>query len=109
MPDTFFSGGGFSFVWDSDKEELNFRKHGITFQTAARVFDDELRLEMPDPKHSMEEERYITIGLVHKILTVVYCDRENSITGNTDIRLISARIATKTEQMLYNNNLIGRY
>lgn len=56
-----------------------------------------------------DEERYITIGLVYKVLTVVYCDRENKLTGHTDIRIISARVATKTEQMMYNNNLIGRY
>lgn len=109
MPDIFFYSNRFSFVWDADKEEINYRKHGITFETAARVFDDELRLELFDVRHSGEEERYITIGLVHKILTVVYCDRENERTGNTDIRIISARVASRTEQMLYNNNLIGRF
>ena len=109
MPDTFFSSNTLTFVWDTDKNEANYKKHGITFQAAAMVFDDELRLEFPDVKHSDDEDRYITIGLVHKILTVVYCDRENMATGHTDIRIISARVATKTEQMLYNNNLIGRF
>ena len=109
MPDTFFSSNTLTFVWDADKNEANYKKHGITFQAAARVFDDELRLELPDVKHSTDEDRYITIALVHKIITVVYCDRENIETGHTDIRIISARVATKTEQMLYNNNLIGRF
>ena len=109
MPDVFYDSNSFSFVWDSDKNEANFKKHGITFQTAAMVFDDELRLELPDPGHSGDEERYITIGLVHKVLTVVYCDRENKLTGHTDIRIISARVATKTEQMMDNNDLRGRY
>jgi uncharacterized DUF497 family protein len=109
LPDVFYTNNEYSFVWDSDKDEINYKKHGITFKTAARVFDDELRIEIMDPRHSAEEDRYITIGLVHKILTVVYCDRNNELTGNTDIRIISARIATKTEQMMYNNNLIGRY
>ena len=63
---------------------------------------------MPDLLHSDKEDRYITIGLVYRMLTVVYCDRQNKLTGNTDIRIISARPATKMEQMLYNNNLIGR-
>lgn len=109
MPDMYYPHNEYVFVWDSDKEEINFRKHGITFKTAARVFDDELRIELPDVTHSKGEDRYITIGLVHKILTVVYCDRINEATGNPDIRLISARLATKTEQMIYNNNLLGRY
>ena len=109
MSNVIYSNNKMTFVWDSDKNEINYKKHGITFQTAARVFDDELRLELPDVKHSAEEDRYITIGLVHKILTVVYCDRENETTGQADIRIISARVATKTEQMLYNNNLIGRF
>ncbi|MBR1812497.1 MAG: BrnT family toxin [Lachnospiraceae bacterium] len=109
MPDVYYSNTELTFVWDSDKNELNYKKHGITFQTAARVFEDELRLEFTDPRHSDEEERYITIGLVHKILTVVYCDRKNNNTGNTDIRIISARIATNTEMMMYNNNQLGRY
>ena len=64
---------------------------------------------MPDPAHSDQEDRYITIGLVQKVLTVVYCDRENEITGDTDIRIISARLATRSEQMIYNNNLLGRF
>ena len=108
MPDTHYNSFNYSFVWDSDKEEINFKKHGITFQTAARVFEDELRIEMPDPAHSDQEDRYITIGLVHKVLTVVYCDRENEITGDTDIRIISARLATRSYQMIYNNNMLGR-
>ena len=73
------------------------------------VFHDDLRLEYPDPDHSEEATRYRTIGLVYDVLTVVYCDRENSITGETDIRIISARLATRLERNAYNNNIIGRY
>ena len=62
-----------------------------------------------DPVNSESEERYRTIGLVHDVLTVVYCDRENKKTGEMDIRLISARLATKLERNAYNNNVIGRY
>lgn len=80
MSDQYYSKNEFTFVWDSSKEEINIKKHGIAFKTAARVFEDELRIEFEDPAHSMYEERYITIGLVHKVLTVVYCDRENERT-----------------------------
>lgn len=109
MPDSFYDLDGFTFVWDEDKDIQNIKKHGIPFSIAARVFEDDLRLEYPDPEHSQEEERWRTIGLVHDVLTVVYCDRENSETGKTDIRIISARLATKIEQNAYNNNVIGRY
>ena len=73
------------------------------------TFEDDLRLEYPDPEHSQEEERYLTIGLVHDVLTVVYCDRENAATGEMDIRIISARLATKLERNAYNNSVIGRH
>ena len=109
MPDSFFESNEFSFVWDEDKNAINIKKHGISFETAAHVFEDELRIEYPDPDHSENEERYRTIGLVHDVLTVVYCDRENRETGNVDIRLISARLATRLERNAYNNNIIGRY
>ena len=109
MPDKTLAYGELSFVWDEDKNRLNIKKHGISFDVAARVFDDDLRLEYPDPDHSQEEERYITIGLVHDVLTVVYCDRENSSTGCTDIRMISERLATRLERNAYNNSIVGRY
>lgn len=109
VPNAYYTSDEFSFVWDEDKNAANIRKHHIDFKTAARVFDDDLRLEYPDPEHSGYEERYRTIGLVHDVLTVVYCDRENRETGNTDIRIISARLASPVERNAYNNNIIGRY
>ena len=109
MPDQFYFHEPFSFVWDEEKNRSNVKKHGVDFKTAALVFHDDLRLEYPDPDHSEEEARYRTIGLVHDVLTVVYCDRENGITGNADIRIISARLATRLERNAYNNNIIGRY
>ena len=67
MPDFYFTDGRFTFVWDEDKNKKNIGKHGIPFRTAARVFDDDLRLEYPDPAHSEQEERYRTIGLVYTV------------------------------------------
>ncbi|MBQ3374742.1 MAG: BrnT family toxin [Oscillospiraceae bacterium] len=98
-----------TFVWDQDKYEINLRKHRISFYDAAAVFDDPQRIEIPDLQHSDLEERYITIGLVHDILYVVYCDRDNPETGEIDTRLISARKAKGWEIELYNNNVQGRY
>ena len=86
------------FEWDEEKEKLNIKKHGISFSTAALVFDDEDRIEIYDAVHSLEEDRYITIGSVGKILFVVYTNRDLSI------RLISARLANERERRLYYGN-----
>lgn len=87
------------FEWDDNKEKINLAKHGIDFSTAARVFQDENRVEFYDEAHSDDEEdRYITIGQINGvaiIVMVVYTERENAI------RLISARKATKQERSMY--------
>ena len=83
------------FEWDDNKNQMNKRKYGISFDEAAFVFQDDYRLEYPDYWHSDDEERYITIGKVDKVLFVVYTER------NEDIRLISARIADKDERKMY--------
>ena len=83
------------FEWDSEKAALNLRKHGVRFETAARVFNDENRIEFFDSEHSVDEERYNTIGMVDNILFVVYTERKNRV------RLISARPANRKERSLY--------
>ena len=45
------------FEWDDEKAALNFKKHGITFDTAAKVFGDENRIEEYDEEHSIDEDR----------------------------------------------------
>ena len=81
--------------WDDDKERINIQKHGLSFSTASKVFDDENRIELYDEKHSTDEERYIVLGLVHKVLFVVYTDRKDTT------RIISARLATPRERSVY--------
>ncbi|MBO6108977.1 MAG: BrnT family toxin [Eubacterium sp.] len=81
--------------WDSEKEEINKRKHKISFDLAKNVFFDEFRIEIYDELHSVNEDRYNTIGLVNDVLFVVYTERKDSL------RLISARLADKRERELY--------
>ena len=81
--------------WDEDKAALNLIKHGVRFETAARVFDDAYRIELYDAEHSIDEDRYNTIGMVDNILFVVYTERKNRV------RLISARPANRKERSLY--------
>mgnify|MGYP004732707215 FL=1 len=83
------------FEWDEEKNKLNQRKHGIDFETAMLVFNDLQRIEIYDMEHSTTEDRYNTIGMVHDVLFVVYTERKENI------RLISARIATKAERSIY--------
>ncbi|MDO4475340.1 MAG: BrnT family toxin [Lachnospiraceae bacterium] len=84
------------FEWDSEKEKINIKKHGIDFETAKLVFADENRIEIFDYQHSTQcEDRYDTIGLVHEVLFVVYTERQERI------RIISARLATAREREVY--------
>jgi hypothetical protein len=40
------------FEWDPKKAAANRRKHGVTFEEARIVFEDEEALIIPDPEHS---------------------------------------------------------
>ena len=70
--DVNFELGEYKFVWDSNKEKLNRKKHGISFETAARVFLDENSYDDFDELHSDFEERIKIVGRVGKILAVIY-------------------------------------
>lgn len=83
------------FEWDPEKEKLNIVNHGIDFETAMLVFNDDDRIEIYDVEHSIDEDRYNTIGMVSDVLFVVYTERKDRI------RLISARLANKQERSIY--------
>jgi hypothetical protein len=89
------------FEWDSNKNELNKVKHGISFETAESVFLDKYAVYLYDEIHSNNENRFIVIGKEDTLkteLTVCHCYR-----GPNDeiIRIISARKATKKEVTIY--------
>lgn len=94
-----------TFEWDDNKNELNKKLHnGISFDYAVRVFLDDKRIEKYDVEHSsFEEERYDVIGMVESVLFVVYTQR-----GYDNIRIISARKATKEEENEYYSNYDAR-
>ncbi|MDF1594344.1 MAG: BrnT family toxin [Desulfobacterales bacterium] len=89
-----------SFEWDIEKGKSNEQKHGISFGEASTVFADPLSLTIHDPLHSEDEERFILIGISHKnrMLIVVHTERGDNI------RIISAREATKKERSYYESN-----
>jgi uncharacterized DUF497 family protein len=81
-----------SFEWDPTKAGANARKHRIHFADAVAVFHDASAVTIPD-EESDEEQRWVTIGrdAFERLLVVVYTWR------GADIRLISARKATRRE------------
>lgn len=86
------------FEWDGAKDRKNIAKHGIPFRTAILVFADPNRIEKYDDVHSLDEDRYLTIGEIDgtfMVLTIVYTERSETI------RIISARRATKREREEY--------
>ena len=87
--------GEYIIEWDDVKNERNFKKHKIYFEDAAWIFLDENRLEYFDELHSDDEDRIKVIGMIDKILTVIYTERADRY------RIISARYATKKEAEYY--------
>ena len=51
------------FEWDENKNQINQKKHQVSFEEAKTVFYDEEALVIDDPEHSQEEERFIILGL----------------------------------------------
>lgn len=65
------------FEWDPSKAKQNLKKHGISFDEAVTAFGDHLSATFDDPDHSVEEQRYVTIGFSSKdrLLVVVHAER----------------------------------
>lgn len=82
------------FEWDPKKAKQNIGKHGIAFDEAVTVFYDPLSATFDDLDHSVEEQRYITIGFSSQnhMLVVAHTEKEENI------RIISARLATVHER-----------
>lgn len=87
------------FTWDEAKNRSNRLKHGVSFETAARVFLDPLHISHRD-RIVDGEERWQTIGGVHGLLLVLVAyavvDEEEEV-----IRIISARRVTRQERIEY--------
>jgi uncharacterized DUF497 family protein len=83
------------FDWDTKKRQTNIKKHGIDFSGLRKVFEKPM-LTRIDNREDYGETRWISLGdLNGKIVILVYTERENNV------RLISARRATKNEENIY--------
>jgi uncharacterized DUF497 family protein len=85
------------FEWDPVKAKLNLKEHGVSFDEATTVFRNTLSITISDPDHSDSEDRFIDIGMSHRmqLLVVSYTERKDKI------RIISARRATGAERKNY--------
>ena len=97
---------GINVTWDEEKNRSNQKKHGVSFEEAQMVFYDDDSVLFDDPDHSFGEERFLIIGITstEKLCIVSHCYRDD----NKVLRIISARKATRHEQNIYWNNLVGR-
>jgi len=89
------------FEWDPQKAAKNVRKHKISFNEAATVFDDPLSVTVTDPDHSAEEDRFIIVGQSYRrrLLIVSFAERGDRI------RIISARELTPAERRAYEEEI----
>lgn len=85
------------FSWDHQKAAGNLRKHNVSFREAASVFADPFSMTIPDADHSMVEARFVLIGVSvwQRVLVVAHAE------CGDDIRIISARLATRRERTTY--------
>jgi len=88
------------FEWDPNKAKENLETHGISFDEASTDFGGTLSLAIYDPLHFEEEDRFILIGNSHRnrLLVIVHAERAENV------RIISARKATKKERKQYEEN-----
>ncbi|BAV34211.1 hypothetical protein SCL_1920 [Sulfuricaulis limicola] len=86
------------FQYDPAKAVSNLRKHGVSFADAEGVFYDPLAIHRLEPD-SIDEERFVAVGMgsAGEILVVIYTLRDE------EIRIISARHATRHEVKSYEN------
>lgn len=85
------------FEWNPEKATHNLEKHGVSFEEAQTVFEDQLFIVFADPDHSTGENRYLIMGESKqgRLLVVSYTERKRKV------RLISARRATRQERRAY--------
>jgi len=84
-----------SYEWDERKRQANVKKHGIDFIDIPELFDGYMVI-LPDERFNYSETRFIAIGILrNQVIVIAYTER------NENIRIISARKATKYEQTYY--------
>lgn len=83
--------------WSATKNRRNILKHGVDFAEAKSIFDDPLQLTVADTDHSIEEKRFITVGMSdrNRLLIMAHTIEDDKI------RIITARRPTRSERKNY--------
>ena len=83
--------------WSPRRNRANILKHGVDFEEAKSVFDDPLQLTVSDPDHSIDEKRYVTVGMSdrNRLLIMAHTIEDDRI------RIITARRPTRSERKDY--------
>lgn len=89
------------YEWDPKKAATNLSKHRVSFEEAASVFLDPFAVTYPDPDHSDDEVREITVGQSAKqrVIFLWHTHRKNRV------RIIGARKATPRERKQYEEGI----
>ncbi len=96
----------YDFDWDTGKARSNLRKHKISFERATTIFRDPNLISIPDDEYSETEERWLTMGLdANGALLIISHTFKNISASVVNIRLISARKATKSETEQYEEGI----
>jgi uncharacterized DUF497 family protein len=88
------------FEWDPQKARRNIAKHGVSFDLAARIWDDPLHLILPD-RFEDGEQRWHAIGVVGQVALLLVVHTYPDAEDDSRIRVIGARKATRHERKLY--------
>ena len=84
-----------SYEWDEQKRHGNTKKHAIDFMDVPELFDGDVVI-LPDERLDYGETRFIVIGILrNQVVVAAYTERGDNI------RIISARKATKNEKNYY--------
>ena len=89
------------FEWDPVKDKTNNKKHGVAFSDAALIFADPNIMTIYDKEHSLEEERYLSLGRTPKGKVLLVSHTHRMTDDVEKVRIISARPADKDEEAVY--------
>ena len=92
------------FEWDETKNRRNSQKHGVSFSSAATLFNLPHLVRL-DERESYGEDRWLAIGCIGPVIGVVVFTERGEDQGNKSIRIISARKASTREIELYEKEI----
>ncbi|WP_353570966.1 BrnT family toxin [Candidatus Albibeggiatoa sp. nov. BB20] len=89
------------FEWNRRKEQINIKKHGVSFSQASSIFSDPYALSQYDDEHSHDEDRWALLGKASNEVILIVVHTMKDANGLEIVRIISARKATKKEIQMY--------